>query len=261
MFTSFNLKYPEYEVITPQTNQSFHVRSLNVQEEERLKGSFMSPTKIMEHLNKAIYDVIVKKPTKIKTYEDFLKLVTIKDRDALLYGIYHITYEEVRNYDVRCSSCRKEFPVTVQASSTFNTNNYQGEDILKKNVPVELPISKGVTANVRQPSLKDEIVAHKILGGQPNAKLDIITETMIIKNFEHTPEEGKEMVYDRPGDIVDAYLTLPARDKRAIYNSYRDEFGKYGIELKMKTYCIHCGNEDIIDIDLVDNFFRMVYSL
>lgn len=261
MFTSFNLKYPEYEVITPQTNQSFHVRSLNVQEEERLKGSFMSPTKIMEHLNKAIYDVIVKKPDNIKTYEDFLKTVTIKDRDALLYGLYHITYEEVRNYDVRCSSCRKEFPVTIQASSTFNTNNYPGKDILKRSVPVDLPISKGVIANIRQPSLKDELVLHKILSGQPNAKLDIITETMIIKSFEHTPEEGNEIVYDKPGDIVDAYLSLPARDKHAIYNKYKDEFGQYGIELKMKTYCIHCGNEDIVNIDLVDNFFRMVYSL
>jgi hypothetical protein len=28
----------------------------------------------------------------------------------------------------------------------------------------------------------------------------------------------------------------------------------------MKTFCIHCGNEETITIDLVENFFRMVYS-
>ena len=55
MFKGFDVKYPEYEVITPQTKLSFTVRSLNVREEERLKGSLMTPTKIHEHLNKCIY--------------------------------------------------------------------------------------------------------------------------------------------------------------------------------------------------------------
>jgi len=62
MFQGFNIKYPEYEVITPQTNLSYHVRSLNVQEEERLKASFLTPTKANDHLNKCIYDSFVKRP-------------------------------------------------------------------------------------------------------------------------------------------------------------------------------------------------------
>ena len=33
MFTTFHAKYPEYEVITPQTKLSFTVRSLTVSEE------------------------------------------------------------------------------------------------------------------------------------------------------------------------------------------------------------------------------------
>lgn len=261
MFTGFTSKYPEYEVITPQTHFSFNVRSLTVQEEEKFKGSFLSPAKITEHLNKCLYDSITKKPEEIKTYDDFLKKLTMKDRDALMYGLYHITYEEVRNYDVRCSSCRKEYPVTVEASSTFNNNPYPGEKVLEKEVEAELPVTKNVIAVIGQPSLKDEMVAFKTLGAQPNANSDIITETLIIKRFEETPEEGKTTVYEDRGDVVDAYLSLPARDKRKIYKEYRESFGKYGIELKMKSYCAHCGAEDIIDIDLVENFFRMVYSV
>ena len=45
-FKGFNIKYPEYEVITPHTNLSFTLRSLNVQEEETLKGSLVTPQKI-----------------------------------------------------------------------------------------------------------------------------------------------------------------------------------------------------------------------
>jgi hypothetical protein len=83
-FTGFDLKYPEYEITTPHTNLAFNVRSLNVQEEERMKGSLISPNKITEHLNKCIYETIVKKPDTIKDFEGFLKALTLKDRDALL---------------------------------------------------------------------------------------------------------------------------------------------------------------------------------
>ncbi|MGD2071936.1 MAG: hypothetical protein PVG65_00395 [Candidatus Thorarchaeota archaeon] len=261
MFKSFNTKYPEYEVITPQTHNSYHLRSLNVQEEERLKASFLTPAKITEHLNKCIYDSLVSKPKIITSYDDFLKNVTLKDRDALVYGLYHITYEEIRDYEVMCPRCAKSYPVRINASETFNMNEYPEKDILKKKINVELPMTPGVSAIVRQPSLFDEMSAYKTLGAQPNANADIITETLVIDSFEQIPEEGDKVIYDGRGDIVDAYLTLPARDKRKIHASYKKAFGQYGVFLKMKSYCVHCGEEDLVDLDLVQNFFRMVYTI
>lgn len=260
MFQGFDVKYPEYEVITPQTKLSFTVRSLNVKEEERLKGSLMTPSKIHEHLNKCIYDAIVTKPEQIKDYNTFLKSVTLKDRDALLYGLYHISYEEIRNYDVTCGDCGKEYPVTVQASSTFNYTQYPGEKILEAVHPVELVAAKGVTCTLKQPSLFDEMTAVKTLGSSVESNMDVITETLIIQKFQHTPEKGDTVVYTERGDIVDAYLSLPSKDKREIHKHYRDQFGKYGIRLRMKSNCIHCGEEEDIDLDLVANFFRMVYT-
>jgi len=262
MFTSFvDLKYPEYEVITPQTHDSYHTKTLNVQEEERLKASFLTPSKITEHLNKCIYESLVKKPAKIKNYDDFLRNVTLKDRDALLYGLYHITYEDIRNYEIRCGDCGKNYQVSVKASETFNSVSYPGKDILKKRVEVNLPISKGVTATIKQPTMYNELMAFKTLGIQPNANVDIITETLVIDDFKQLPENGEMIVWDEPGDIIDAYLSLPSRDKRAIHSQYRDIFGKYGISLKMRSTCIHCGQEEDVDLDLVQNFFRMVYSV
>lgn len=261
MFKSFNLSYPEYEVITPQTNLSFHVRSLNVSEEEAMKGSLVSPNKITEHLNKCIYETIVKKPASIKDFESFLKNCTLKDRDALLYGLYHITYEEVRNYDITCSSCGKSYPVTIQASDTFNFNMFPDKNILKKETKIKLPVSKGITAVIRQPSLFDEMTAIKNLSSRPGSSIELITETLIITSFEQdVPDSTVPIVYNERVDILDAYLTLPARDKRIIHESYQEEFGKYSVDLKMKTFCPHCSAEEDVDIDLVSQFFRMVYS-
>jgi hypothetical protein len=261
MFKGFNVTYPEYEVITPQTRLSFSLRSLTVQEEEKLKGSLLTPSKVNEHLNKCLFSAITQKPDEIKDYDTFLKKVTLKDRDALLYGLYHITYEEIRNYDVTCGACRRDYPVTVQASSTFNMNQFPGNDILSKEVEIDLPVTKGVKAIIKQPTLYDEMIAYKTHGSSTGTDLDLLTETLIIKRFQQDPEEGDSIIYSDREDVIDAYRTLAARDKREIYKKYREAFGQYGIILRMRSHCSHCGNEEEIDIDLVENFFRMVYSV
>ena len=261
-FTGFKVAYPEYEIVTPQTKKSFAFRSLTVSEEERMKGSMMTATKIAEHLNKCIFDSIVKRPEDIATLDDFTKKVTLKDRDALLYALYHITYEEIRNYEVTCTKCSKGYNVTIEASKTFNYDPYPGDDILSNMIKVDLPITQGVSVFIKQPTLFDELFSTRELGSRPDMNLDIITETLIIDRFEEDNEKStKPKVYKDRVDVVDAYKAIAAKDKRTIYKAYEDNFGKYGISLKMKTNCRSCGNEDVFDIDLVDNFFRAMYSV
>jgi len=261
MFKGFNIKYPEYEVITPQTKQSFTLRSLSVQEEEKLKGSLVTPTKIAEHLNNCIFTSLASKPEGVEDLDSFLRSVTLKDRDALLYGLYHVTYEEIRNYQVRCTACANEYAVTVQASSTFNFNAYPGDNVIKDKEKVELPVSKGVFVTVKQPTLFDEISGINQLGNRPGSTIELITETLIIDKFEQDVPDRKEPIeYSDRVDVIDAYLSLPARDKRAIYAAYEKAFGEYGINLRMQSNCSSCGNQDEYDIDLVESFFRALFS-
>jgi len=260
-FTGFQVQYPEYEVITPQTKQSFTLRSLNVSEEENLKGSLVTPNKIADHLNACIFQSIVKKPEGIVTLDDFLRKTTLKDRDALLYGLYHITYEEIRNYRVKCRACDNEYEVTVHASSTFNFNPYPGDDILKEKGTFELPVTKGDFVTIKQPTLFDEMASIKALASRPGSTLELITETLIIEKFEQDiPERKDPIVYKDRVDVIDAYMSLPAKDKREIFKYYTNKFGKYGVDLKMQSNCTSCGNEDIHTIDLVESFFRSLYS-
>jgi hypothetical protein len=263
MFKGFNLKYPEYEVITPQTKLSFTLRSLNVSEEENMKGSMMTPLKITEHLDTCLYEVLIKKPEGIVDFKSFLNILTIKDRDALLYGLYHITYEEIRNYEIKCSSCKKEYPITVNASDMFSYNVYPFDDDIKaKRIKVDLPASEGISAFIKQPTLADELDSLKSYAAVASKNMDLITQTLIIDRFEQSfADRAEPVTYTDRGDIIDAYRTLPAKDRRAINTQYTENFGKYGIDLKMRTYCAACGHDEIISVDLVENFFRMVYSV
>ena len=68
------------------------------------------------------------------------------------------------------------------------------------------------------------------------------------------------IVYDDRTDIMDAYFTLPARDKREIFKQYTERLGQYGIDLKMQSNCTSCGHEDVHNLDLVESFFRSLYS-
>lgn len=259
MFKGFqNIEYPEYEVITPHTHYSFTVSTLNVMKEKRLKGSLVTPIKITEHLNKILWECTVSRPDDIKTYEDFMKKLTLKDRDALLYGLYHVSYEEIRNYMVTCVACSKEYPITVQASSTFHFNPYPSEDILTKVIKLPLPKSKSVFAYLKQPTLLDEVQAFKSIA----AESEDISITLPIQKFTQESEGGDDtLVYDERVDVLDAYMTLPPLDKKAIFNKYSESFGNYGIELKCQSVCQYCGHSEIVDIDLVEQFFRMVFSI
>lgn len=258
MFQGFkNIEYPEYEVICPHTHNSFTVKTLTVQKEQRLKGSLVTPIKITEHLNRILWECVVQKPEHIKTYEDFLTKLTLKDRDALLYGLYHISYEEIRNYMVNCVSCNKEFPVTIKASSTFNFNPYPHDDILTKVIKVPLVKTPSVFVYLKQPTLSEEMNSMKNM----SADGELISVTLPIHKFVQESEGGDDvLVYSDRGDVLDAYLTLPPLDKKLIFKQYTENFGDYGISLKCKTFCPGCGHEDVINIDLVEQFFRGVFS-
>jgi len=262
MFTSFNVALPTYEVITPQTKQSFLLKSLTIADEEKMKASLVNEKKILNHLNKCIYDAIAEKNKKY-TLDEFLSTVTLKDREALLYGLYHITYEEIRNYTITCGNCGANQDVTVNASDTFSMELYDGKEneILKKRVTEDLKILKTVKVVIKQPTLKDENEAMKRFTFQ-NYSNELIAETLIIDKFiwDHAEEAKEPMIIEDRDEVIRAYLSLPAKDKKIINKSYIDNFGKYQISLKMKNTCTKCGHTEVIDIDLVDNFFRAMYQ-
>lgn len=259
----FEIKYPEYEVVTPHSNKSYTLRSLTVGEEESLKGSLLTPVKLTNHLNQCLWSAMVNKPEGIKTFDDFLKQNTPRDRDALIYGLYHITYKDIHNYDVTCQKCEHVNSVKVKFGDSFSMIAWKDEKSIldiEKEVPLE--IADQVVAIVAQPTLWDEQKLLDDLAFSSDDERDKQIDLLSIRRFEINIKEQvneRDKIKDR-SNIKRIFNDLPATDRKLIEKTYGDVFGKYGVSLKTVVKCQNCQHENDTEIDLMHQFFRSMFE-
>lgn len=122
-FTGFKtIKYPLYTVVLPQTGETYEVRTLKVGETQKLKESLLTSNRLNDIMTKVIWDCIINKPDNIATYDDFINNVTIKDRSALIYGLYYSTFGNVRPYVLECGNCENRETVKIDLDKAFSMN-------------------------------------------------------------------------------------------------------------------------------------------
>jgi len=131
IFSGFTIKYPEYTVITPQTGLTFTTRSLNVSEVSKLRGSLAAPSKIYSIINEIIWDAITTKPDFIDSYDIFKKSITLKDREALLYGVHVMTFGYEREVKIPCQLCTIENNIKFNMKNTFSITPYPKSESMK----------------------------------------------------------------------------------------------------------------------------------
>ena len=124
VFKGFQFDYPHYDVVLPQTGYFYDVRSLNVMETDKLKGSLTVPSKAPGHINKILWKSLVSKPEEIKTFEDFKKNTTIRDREALMYALYYSTFGDEREFNATCNKCRHSQLLKLKLSKLFSMVAY-----------------------------------------------------------------------------------------------------------------------------------------
>jgi len=262
MFQGFQQKLPEYEIMCPQSRRTFTVKSMNIAEEEKLKGSFMFSAKMLDHLNKCLFDSTIpeKRPEDIQTYSDFLEKISVIDRQAILFGLYHITYGEIRNYEVGCESCEKTYSITTNTKDIFSIKLSADDKLMEKTFPANLEIFSKIVVYVKQPSLKEEFDAMNAYAPNLSGEsLAYVENCILIDKIEEFGEDGEILSsYNTLEDIMDGFKTLPSKDKRKIQEVYKEKFGDFSVNLKMKSRCTFCGHEEDLTIDLVSQFFRMV---
>ena len=259
-FTGFKPKYPEYEVLVPQTLQEITVRSMTVQDEEALKGSMTNKRKTPELINKAIFDSIVS--SNYTSYDHFLETTTIRDRDALLYGLYHVTYKDIHNYELGCPNCEKTYTIKVELGKIFKMDAWAGEpmEILSQKFEVELESVGNTIALIKQPTLADE---RDMLGDmlfQSDKHIDMGIEMLIIDRFICSSDSRSPMHISDRADIFRAYSAMLPIDRKTINRTYMDKFGKFGMDLTIASRCTHCGHENETQLDLLTQFFRSIFE-
>ena len=348
MFVKFDIDFPEYTIITPQTGFVFGVKGLTVAETDKLKNSITNPAQATEVINQTLFSALQTKPSNIKTYEDFVKLTTLRDRESLIYGMYISTYDEfIDNLSVDCSDCghsnkiRPYLPDCLELTPWLGTQvmkeqyafsntiagnsdpemdklvaqqetakklkkiskasmkerrkaagieNDEGmillDDFEEEKVTEEpekevilasepdnphsildhrheiiLPKS-GIKVTLKQPTIKDEQNAMRMTPFGTKKHTDLASEIMIIDEMaQYRKGESKPyMCASEPAHILAGYKQLPEKDKRFIFNAFKQQYSDYGIELKTQWDCMSCGIQNELNIDIVSQFFRMVVS-
>jgi len=158
VFKGFSIKLPVYTVITPQTGRSFDVRSLTVAEVSKLKSSLVTPSRATIIVDNMLWDSIDSKPEGW-TVDIFKKNVTIKDREALLYGLYHVSFGDSRSISVYCTSCGQQQTIDIKLGSHFGMEAYPGSAGIKNSYIVgrasgENPIDEEIEVSIKKDQLK-----------------------------------------------------------------------------------------------------------
>ena len=125
------IRYPEYSVVTPQMGLEYRVRGLSVSEVGRIRSSLTTAASSVKLINETIWNALVSKPPEIKTYETFLRSTTIKDREALLHGIYMMTFGSERELRVMCNNCGRTKDIKVNLDLAFSIEPYPESKALK----------------------------------------------------------------------------------------------------------------------------------
>lgn len=137
IFRGFKIEYPEYTVVLPQTGMTYGVRSLMVSEVAKLKGSNTTPAKATEVINKVLWDSLVSKPASVRTFDDFTRMTTLNDREALMYALYITTFGETQELKLGCNSCGNVFDLKFDFTELFKMNPYPGTDAMINTYLVE----------------------------------------------------------------------------------------------------------------------------
>lgn len=140
IFKGFNINYPTYTVVCPQTGLTYDIRSLTVLEVDKLKSSLSIPAKATSIINSVLWEAIKSKPEFVQTFEDFKKCTTLRDREALLYGLQYTTFGPEKELNVTCPNCEKQQLVKVQLDKMFKMDAYPVSTAMKKSYKSALAV-------------------------------------------------------------------------------------------------------------------------
>ena len=168
------------------------------------------------------------------------------DSVFLMYALRQITYGNDYNFSVKCADCGKEFPYTMDIS---DVDFKELEDKTDERT-IELPVSK-YSATLRLLRLGDEEEAARLASKYEDD--EEVTDTVInffVRTVSIRDDKGDEL---SPDDWLEFYTCLPAKDRRAIQESFANAI----MDPKIDIICPKCGNKITISIPWTQDFFRL----
>ena len=125
--------------------------------------------KIEKKLDPATGQVIQEKPDFIKTPDDFKKMVTMRDREALLYGSYHSTFGDTNDFTTTCSDCGNSETLKLSLSNIFSMTPYPGSESIQHSykaarlgTPDDTPVNPELEQSIAEKELQIQILTEAL---------------------------------------------------------------------------------------------------
>jgi len=196
IFTGFKFKYPEYTVVTPQAGLSYNVRGLNVDEVSQIRTSATTPAKATDMINRVLWDAVTSPPKEIRNFDDFMRYTTLKDREALMFGLYVMTFGDEREFKVSCDECGTERQLKVKLTNIFRINPYPASDGMLNTYNVETASGVQVDEEMEQIKVIKTPAKKKVLQRPvENIPLEERMEDIRNKSLNPPPDD-----FDNPED-------------------------------------------------------------
>ena len=224
IFKGFNIQYPRYSVLCPQTGFSYDVRSLNVAEVSKLKTSLTTPSQAPALISDVLWNAIESKPKFINNLIEFKKHTTLRDREALIYGLYQATFGDDREFSVTCRNCENVQLLKFKMSKLFSMNSYPGSETMMNSYKV----AKIADPQVYDPEIEEELRKKeqiKNIPMRPEPKRDIsedeIDDLDLALGKKPGEEDQLEFVKEEeptPPPIMNEEVEKPKEDVTSILN-------------------------------------------
>ncbi len=245
------IPYPVSDILTPQTLVKYQIRTMTFGDELKLRTSILAgKNAVIQNFNKFLFDLLSDKPEEVKTYDDFLTKTTIADREAIVLGLYHITYGDEFVVTTSCPFCGQENTSKVSMKEHVIDMAFKGKpyEILDKKIAITLPITQ-YNVQISVPNLKKELEYMKFVDID-----DRLFEILSVIDFIEI--DGKKL--SKSTDLMGLVKLLPAKDAKLIKDRYTETLSIYNTTIKYKIDCKACQRQYDSQMDFLQQLFRVV---
>lgn len=256
---------PSMEVKLPLAKISVMVKGMLFSDECSLKSTVVTNDGLkLDVLTKFAYNRIIDPPKDIDTFDKFKSVCTSLDRDAILLGIFGVSFGSKYTVTVKCDSCKHENTFDLDLTRTIvNTCDVKKKfSVINKRESLSFPVKNGTAEFIASyPTLKDEDLVYKNISDiQLNS--DKFTDLIsYIDEFKYTDKDGESETIRKDEDIYNiaaAINSLTPGMVKDMIDKINNTFKRYRYYISTYFDCANCKSEINIEMAIFELFFREI---
>jgi len=270
------------EVFCPMIKARAICAPLKVSNDLSLRSAVMSPDLYDLHLSQLVFKNVIFPDisgTELD-FDNFINSVSYIDRQVLLWGILHASYNTLGKHDIVCPHCDFKFTNEISIESTMQDDSLLVWDHEQKFTEYRFDIVKKIEDidtidriifETSVPTISQHLAVLRLIS---TAKLkenyqkfntltskseDLTTVTRSIKIYK-TKDDKEPDIFDTVLDIhhvIQKYILLDLATE--IFSQFNNHFAKYIPKFKKVYTCSQCNKIFDFNVDMEVSLFRQYF--